>query len=308
MRLGEHTECHRNSLLRVVAALRSAWPNHLDSDSHIFVYGTAATDGLMYARDIDVFVVSCSARENIAVRMETSIQLPARNEIMASLYIISRFALLSDILEHSCGGRWTVVGLHGMWGENQVLRNKYIATCLASVFYHFELPEPLSADEMVRAVTRVLCLRYPFYAKSALSIARSPEKWRKVAAALKAARQSREYEAMQIQLQKQGKRISAKKQQNRYFSSEIWSRPEVVDQSTRSISTLHSKIERTIGVVEQDSILLDNAFGSGTAESVFCGLNSISTWAVSRTDAPPSIRCEYGGRNRIVITEPIDCQ
>ena len=308
MRLDEIKEGSHSTLLNIIAGLRRSWSTLLDSNSQLFIYGTAATGDLSTARDIDVFAVTYNPRKNVVVRVETSIQFSTQNKKMASLYIIPFQELLKDIFEHSCGGRWTVVGLHGMWGEFEAQKNEFIDRCLASVFYHYKIPETITANEVVRTVTRVLCAHYPFYAKSAISVALSRERWKKVAKSFEEARQSRLYEDMKVLLQKQGKRISKKEQQSRYFSSEIWSRPDIDDSSGCGISSLRSKIERTIDVVEKNSRLLDNTFGSGSTECVIQGLNSISTWNVLRSNVSPSVKCEYGGRNKIMTLQQAKAQ
>lgn len=295
--------CPNNTLLNIVCGLRRSWTAYLGTHSNLFMYGTAATANISKARDIDVFAVSCNddPSKKIVVRVETTILFPNQSTKTASLYIIPEQELLKDLIEHSCGGRWSVIGLHGMWGECEEKKNELFTTSLASVFFHYDIPENLTANEAVLAVTRALFSHYPFYAKSAISIARSRKRWDTIKRSFEVARQSDLYKKMMLILQKQGKLISKSEQQSRYFSSELWSRPKDGNLSDCGISSLKNKIERTIEFVEKDSFLFDNTYGTGSTECVIHGLNCISTWKPAQNNASPSVMCEYGGNNKIQI-------
>lgn len=292
---------HQITLNYIIDRIRSSWSTFIRKDSEIYIYGSAVNNSLYLARDIDIFSLSHDKILNSVIRLESLVKMPCDNKKRASIYIIPFDAFLNDVFNHSCGGRWTVIGLHGMWSDNQYVKNKMLAISLASVFYHFNIPESIKPTEKVKIITHLLCVHYPFYAKSAIAIALSPERWKMLEKIYEIATNSTLYKETRENLNKHGKKISKEEQMARYFSSETWSRPKVEGSSFCGISSLNNKISRTIDFIHRNSSALNNTFGSDTTKKVLSGLNAISQWDNDNFHFSESVKCEYRGQNVIHI-------
>jgi hypothetical protein len=285
----------------IIERIRGSWSTYLTKDSEIYVYGSAVNSSLYLARDIDIFSLSYDKSINSVIRLESLVEMSCDIKKRASIYIVPFDYFLDDIFNCSCGGRWTVIGLHGLWSNNQYEINKIMAISLAGVFYHYNIPDTIKPSEKLRVLTHFLCVHYPFYARSAIAIALSPERWGTLEKLYEIATNSVVYKEMKEKLKKYGKRISKKEQMMRYFSSETSSRPKVGGSSFSGISSLNDKINRTVDYVRSNSSVLNNIFGSETTKKVLSGLKAISQWDNDNTHFSESVKCEYRGQNVIHI-------